>query len=148
MAGLCGTDYRIWSGDRPVRYPLILGHEFVGRIDAVGPSVRDLRVGQRVVAEPNYSCGRCPLCLEGNRNLCPRRTAIGIDVDGAFADLVRLPAKCCWPVADSVGDDEAVMTEPLAVVVRAANRGVPRPGESAAVVGAGPLGLLALQVLR
>jgi 2-desacetyl-2-hydroxyethyl bacteriochlorophyllide A dehydrogenase len=148
MAGLCGTDYRIWSGDRPVRYPLILGHEFVGRIEAVGASVTSLRVGQRVVAEPNYSCGQCPLCREGNRNLCPRRTAVGIDVDGAFADLARLPAACCWPVADAVSDDEAVMTEPLAVVVRAVNRGAPRPQETAAVVGAGTLGLLALQVLR
>jgi 2-desacetyl-2-hydroxyethyl bacteriochlorophyllide A dehydrogenase len=148
MAGLCGTDYRIWSGDRRVSYPLIMGHEFVGRIEAVGGNVPHLRVGQRVVAEPNYSCGRCPLCLEGNRNLCPRRTAIGIDVDGAFAELARLPAKCCWPVTDSVRDDEAVMTEPLAVVVRAVNRGTPKPHETAAVVGAGTLGLLALQVLR
>jgi L-gulonate 5-dehydrogenase len=148
MAGLCGTDYRIWSGDRPVTYPLILGHEFVGRVEAVGRAVTRLRVGQRVVAEPNYSCGRCPLCLEGNRNLCPKRTALGIDVDGGFAELVRLPARCCWPVADSVPDDEAVMTEPLAVVVRAVNRGTPKQGETAAVVGAGSLGLLALQVLR
>jgi L-iditol 2-dehydrogenase len=148
LAGLCGTDYRIWSGDRPVRYPLILGHEFVGRVEAVGAEVPHLRAGQRVVAEPNYSCGWCPLCLEGNRNLCPRRTAVGIDVDGAFADLARLPAKCCWPVDDSVTDDEAVMSEPLAVVVRAVNRGAPKRQETAAVVGAGTLGLLALQVLR
>ena len=148
LAGLCGTDYRIWSGDRPVRYPLILGHEFVGRVEAVGANVSHLRVGQRVVAEPNYSCGRCPLCLEGNRNLCPRRTTVGIDVDGAFAELARLPATCCWPVADSVSDDAAVIAEPLAVVVRAVNRGAPKPHESAAVVGAGTLGLLAVQVLR
>ena len=148
MVGLCGTDYRIWSGDRPVRYPLIMGHEFVGRVEAVGAHVTGLSVGQRVVAEPNYSCGSCPLCREGNRNLCPRRTAIGIDVDGAFAELASLPAKCCWPVPDPVAVDEAVMTEPLAVVVRAVNRGTPRADESAAVVGAGSLGLLALQVLR
>jgi 2-desacetyl-2-hydroxyethyl bacteriochlorophyllide A dehydrogenase len=148
LAGLCGTDYRIWSGDRPVRYPLVMGHEFVGRIEAVGRNVRHLRVGQRVVAEPNYSCGRCPLCREGNRNLCPRRITVGIDVDGAFAELARLPAKCCWSVAETVADDEAVMAEPLAVVVRAVNRGHPKPHESAAVVGAGSLGLLALQVLR
>jgi len=148
MAGLCGTDYRIWSGDRPVEYPRILGHEFVGRIEAVGGDVEQLKVGQRVVAEPNYSCGRCPLCLEGNRNLCARRTALGIDVDGAFAEMVRLPARCCWPVVDSVPDDDAVLAEPLAVVVRAVNRGAPKAGETAAVVGAGTLGLLALQVLR
>ena len=148
MAGLCGTDYRIWSGDRPVSYPLIMGHEFVGRIEAVGATVTHLKVGQRVVAEPNYSCGRCPLCLEGNRNLCSQRITVGIDVDGAFAELAGLPAKCCWPVSDSVSDDQAVMAEPLAVVVRAVNRGNPKPHETAAVVGGGTLGLLALQVLR
>jgi len=148
MVGLCGTDYRIWSGDRPVDYPRILGHEFVGRIESVGRDVGHVTVGQRVVAEPNYWCGRCPLCLEGNRNLCAGRTALGIDVDGAFAEMVRLPARCCWPVADAVPDDEAVLAEPLAVVVRAVNRGAPKPGETAAVVGAGTLGLLALQVLR
>jgi 2-desacetyl-2-hydroxyethyl bacteriochlorophyllide A dehydrogenase len=148
LAGLCGTDYRIWTGDRPVAYPLIMGHEFVGRVEAVGRDVTNLSVGQRVVAEPNYSCGACPLCREGNRNLCPRRTTVGIDVDGAFAELARLPARCCWPLADAVSDDQAVIAEPLAVVVRGVNRGLPRPGEAAAVVGAGTLGLLALQVLR
>jgi threonine dehydrogenase-like Zn-dependent dehydrogenase len=84
-AGLCGTDYRIWTGDRPVAYPRVMGHEFVGRVAARGAAVTTLAVGSRVVVEPNYSCGRCPLCREGNRNLCFARTAIGIDVDGGFA---------------------------------------------------------------
>src|SRR5438128_11586496 len=71
-----------------------------------------------------------------------------MDVAVAFAELAGLPAKCCWPVGDSVSDDAAVMAEPLAVVVRAVNRGNPKPHETAAVVGGGTLGLLALQVLR
>jgi 2-desacetyl-2-hydroxyethyl bacteriochlorophyllide A dehydrogenase len=148
LAGLCGTDYRIWSGDRPVAYPRVLGHELVGRIEAVGPDVSRLAAGDRVVVEPNYSCGMCPLCREGNRNLCLSRTAVGIDVDGGFAELIRLPSRCCWPLPDGVEDDDVLVTEPLAVVVRAVNRGAPVAGESAAVVGAGTLGLLALQVLR
>jgi L-iditol 2-dehydrogenase len=148
LTGLCGTDYGIWSGGRPVRYPLVMGHEFVGRVEAVGGGVTRVRPGERVVAEPNYSCGQCPLCREGNRNLCLARTAIGIDCDGSFAELARLPERCCWPVPPALADDEVVMAEPLAVVARAVGRGAPRPGESAAVVGAGSLGLLALQVLR
>lgn len=148
MAGLCGTDYSIWSGGRPVAYPRIMGHELVGRVESVGASVDRARVGDRVVVEPNYSCGRCPLCLEGNRNLCLSRTTIGIDVDGGFAELVRVPARCVWRVPDAVSDPQVLVTEPLAVVVRAVNRGTPRPGETAAVVGAGSLGLLAIQVLR
>lgn len=148
LAGLCGTDLSIWSGDRPVAYPRVMGHEFLGRVEAIGAGVDRVRIGDRVVAEPNYSCGRCPLCREGNRNLCFQRTAIGIDVDGGFAELARLPARCCWPVPDSLADEDVLLTEPLAVVVRAVKRGTPRAGETAAVVGAGTLGLLALQVLR
>ncbi|HEU4366901.1 MAG TPA: alcohol dehydrogenase catalytic domain-containing protein [Methylomirabilota bacterium] len=148
MAGLCGTDYRIWSGDRPVRYPRVLGHEFVGRVDAVGAGVDAVNVGDRVAIEPNYSCGACPLCREGNRNLCLARTAVGIDVDGCFAEGVRVPARCCWPAPAGVADEDLLMTEPLAVVVRAVARSGAAPNECAAVVGGGTLGLLALQVLR
>jgi 2-desacetyl-2-hydroxyethyl bacteriochlorophyllide A dehydrogenase len=148
VAGLCGTDYRIWTGDRPVSYPRVMGHELMGRVEAAGEGVTHVARGDRVVVEPNYSCGACPLCHEGNRNLCLSRTAVGIDVDGGFAELVRVPARCCWPAPAGLDDDELVLTEPLAVVVRAVNRGAPRPGERAAVLGAGSLGLLALQVLR
>jgi 2-desacetyl-2-hydroxyethyl bacteriochlorophyllide A dehydrogenase len=147
-AGLCGTDYRIWTGERPVIYPRVMGHELVGRVEAVASDVTRVRAGDRVVVEPNYGCGRCPLCREGNRNLCLSRTAIGIDVDGGFAELLRLPARCCWPAPAGAALDGLLLTEPLAVVVRAVERGAPRRGETAAIVGAGTLGLLALQVLR
>jgi L-iditol 2-dehydrogenase len=147
-AGLCGTDYRIWSGDRSVAYPRIMGHEFLGVVEALGPQVTKVRAGERVVIEPNFSCGRCPLCREGNRNLCLSRTAVGIDVDGGFAELARIPERCCWPVPARLADDDVLLCEPLAVVVRAVGRGAPRAGETAAVVGVGTLGLLAIQVLR
>lgn len=148
MAGLCGTDYRIWSGDRPVAYPRVMGHEFVGRVEAVGSGVTRVAPGDRVAVEPNYSCGACPLCREGNRNLCLGRTAVGIDVDGCFAELVRVPSRCCWRAPATVADEDLVLTEPLAVVVRAVGRGSVRSGETVAVVGAGTLGLLALQVAK
>jgi len=147
-AGLCGTDYRIWSGDRQVRYPLIMGHEFIGEVAAAGEGVTHVGPGTRVAVEPNYSCGACPLCLEGNGNLCARRTAVGIDVPGGFAQLVPVPARCCWPAPPGLPDEELLLTEPLAVVVRAAARGEVKPGSTAAVLGVGTLGLLALQVLR
>src|SRR5438309_32797 len=139
LAGLCGTDHRIWSGKRSVRYPRVMGHELVGRL---------AESGERVVVEPNFSCGACALCREGNRNLCLARTAVGIDVDGGFAKLVRVPSRCCWPAPGPAADEDLLLTEPLAVVVRAVGRGAPKAGETAAVVGAGTLGLLALQVLR
>jgi L-iditol 2-dehydrogenase len=147
-AGLCGTDYRIWTGDRAVSYPRVMGHEFVGIVLAVGAGVEGLATGEKVAVEPNYSCGECPLCREGNRNLCLTRTAVGIDVDGGFAEQVRVPARCCWRAPPEMLDQELVLTEPLAVVVRAVKRGGPEPGETAAVVGVGTLGLLAIQVLK
>ena len=147
-AGLCGTDYEIWSGARPVAYPRVMGHELVGRVETVASDVTRVRAGDPVVVEPNYSCGQCPLCREGNRNLCLSRTTIGINRDGGFAELVRVPARCCWRAAAGATTDALLLAEPLAVVVRAVGRGEPKPGETAAIVGAGTLGLLALQVLR
>ena len=147
-SGLCGTDYRIWSGDRPVAYPLIMGHEFIGEVAAVGAGVSTLRPGQRVAVEPNFSCGVCPLCREGNRNLCLSRTAVGIDVNGGFAEQACVPARCCWPAPAGIEPDQLMLAEPLAVVVRAVARGDAVAGESAAVLGVGALGLLAIQVLK
>src|SRR5437867_3745947 len=147
-AGICGTDYRIWSGERPVRYPLTPGHEFTGDVVAVGAGVSRVGLGERVAVEPNWGCGRCDLCRDGSGNLCLVRTAVGIDRAGGFAELVILPEGACWPAPAGVSEDRLLFTEPLAVVTRAVNRAEPRQGEAAAVIGAGTLGLLALQLLR
>jgi threonine dehydrogenase-like Zn-dependent dehydrogenase len=101
-----------------------------------------------VAVEPNYSCGSCALCREGNRNLCLSRVAVGIDVDGGFAQEATVPARCCWPAPAGLGTERLLMAEPLAVVVRAVGRAAPAAGETAAVLGVGSLGLLAVQVLR
>ena len=146
--GICGTDYRIWTGERAVRYPLIPGHEFIGDVVAVGSRVSRVRPGDRVAVEPNWGCGVCDLCRSGSENLCLARTAVGIDRDGGLAELAVLPERACWPAPAGVPSDVLLFAEPLAVVTRAVERAAPRPGESAAVVGAGTLGLLALQVLR
>jgi 2-desacetyl-2-hydroxyethyl bacteriochlorophyllide A dehydrogenase len=146
--GLCGTDYSIWSGARPVRYPLVMGHEFIGRVAAVGEGVTGLAPGVKVAVEPNYSCGECALCREGNRNLCLARTAVGIDVDGGLGEQARLPARVCWPAPADLSDDQLLLAEPLAVVTRAVGRGGAAAGETAAVLGVGTHGLQAIQVLR
>jgi 2-desacetyl-2-hydroxyethyl bacteriochlorophyllide A dehydrogenase len=146
--GLCGTDYRIWTGERPVAYPRVMGHEFIGHVLAVGAGVGNVRVGEKVAVEPNYSCGACALCREGNRNLCLARTAVGIDVDGGLAEQARLPARVCWPAPRELSDDQLLLAEPLAVVTRAVGRGEARAGETAAVLGVGTLGLLGVQVLK
>lgn len=147
-AGICGTDYRIWTGERSVRYPLIPGHEFIGDVVAVGPGVTRIAPGNRVAVEPNWGCGACDLCREGSGNLCLARTAVGIDRDGGFAEFAVLPERVCWPAPVGLPPDVLLFAEPLAVVTRAVARAAPRSGETAAVVGAGTLGLLALQLLR
>jgi threonine dehydrogenase-like Zn-dependent dehydrogenase len=76
-----------------------------------------------VAVEPNFSCGVCPLCREGNRNLCLSRTAVGIDVNGGFAEQACVPARCCWPAPAGIVSDQLMLAEPLAVVVRAVARG-------------------------
>src|SRR5438046_10264966 len=75
VAGLCGTDYRIWSGDRPVAYPRVMGHEFVGRVETIGAGVTRVAAGGHVAVEPNSSWGWCQLCWEGDKNLVLARTA-------------------------------------------------------------------------
>ena len=147
-AGICGTDYRIWTGERRVRYPLVPGHEFIGEVVATGPGVTRVAPGDRVAIEPNWGCGVCDLCRAGSKNLCLTRTAVGIDRDGGFAELAALPERACWPAPAALPSDVLLFAEPLAVVTRAVDRAAPRAGETAAVVGAGTLGLLALQVLR
>jgi L-iditol 2-dehydrogenase len=147
-AGICGTDYRIWTGERRVPYPLIPGHEFIGDVVRVGPGVTRVAPGDRVAVEPNWGCGRCDLCREGRGNLCLARTAVGIDRDGGFAELAALPERACWPAPAGLASDVLLFAEPLAVVVRAVRRAAPQSGETAAVVGAGTLGLLAIQILR
>ena len=148
-AGLCGTDYRIWTGERPVRYPLVMGHEFVGTVAAIGSAVRNIAVGQAVAVEPNYSCGACALCREGNRNLCLSRVAVGIDVDGGFAQEATVPARCCWPApAGLVHRAPAHGRAARGGGARGRPRRAPVAGETAAVLGVGSLGLLAVQVLR
>jgi 2-desacetyl-2-hydroxyethyl bacteriochlorophyllide A dehydrogenase len=147
-AGICGTDYRIWTGDRRVKYPLIPGHEFIGDVVAVGAGVTKVASGDRVAIEPNWGCGVCDLCRAGSGNLCLARTAVGIDRDGGFAELAVLPESACWPAPSELPSDVLLFAEPLAVVARAVARAAPQPGETAAVVGAGTLGLLALQLLQ
>src|SRR5258705_8954035 len=137
-AGLCGPAYRIWTGERPVQYPRVMGHEFVGTVAAVGADVRHLGVGQAVAVEPNYSCGTCPLCREGNRNLCLSRVAVGIDVDGGFAEQATVPARCCWPAPAGLADERLLLAEPLAVVGRAVSRAAPEAGAAPAGPGPGP----------
>ena len=155
--GICGTDLEEWlsgpvfipaAAPHPVtgaRAPLVLGHEFAGVVVAVGAGVTGPLPGQRVAVDTIVSCGSCHWCQRGEVTRCPALGALGLHGDGGLAELCNAPARMCLPVPDTVADDEAALAEPLAVAVRALRRGGLRPGERVAVVGAGTVGLMAVQ---
>jgi (R,R)-butanediol dehydrogenase/meso-butanediol dehydrogenase/diacetyl reductase len=127
------------------RAPLVLGHEFAGVVVAAGADVTGSWPGQRVAVDTVVSCGTCYWCLRGEVTRCPSLGALGLHADGGLAELCNAPARICLPVPDTVADDEAALAEPLAVAVRALRRAGLRPGERVAVVGAGAVGLMAVQ---
>lgn len=156
--GVCGTDIEDWqygTGITPVdrphpltgrMAPLVLGHEFSGRIAELGPGVVDLKIGQPVAVEVLRFCGKCYWCQRHDFALCPQMAAIGQQDDGAFAPCVNVPAYNAIPLPDGGREDIAALAEPVAVMVRAVRKGRLRPGERVAVVGAGPIGLAGQEV--
>jgi D-arabinitol dehydrogenase (NADP+) len=145
--GICGTDRHIFEGELPSPYPFIGGHELVGEVTESGSGVQDVRVGDRVAVDPNIFCGSCFFCQRGQVNHCRRWTAIGVTRDGGFADYVVAPATNVYPIAD-MPYDTAAFIEPLACVVYGVQRLRAPVGANALVYGAGPIGLLMLQLLN
>jgi threonine dehydrogenase-like Zn-dependent dehydrogenase len=146
--GICGTDLQILGGGHPATVGVILGHEFVGTVSEVGEGVTSLRPGQRVAVAPNVSCGQCQWCRRGLRNQCERFTTHGVFVDGGLAPWVRVPASACHPISAELPDYVAALVEPLSTVVHGVQQARPFPGETALVIGAGPIGLTFVALLR
>lgn len=147
--GICGTDLHFYKGEWRVKTPLIPGHEFSGVVEEVGPGVEGLEEGMHVVAEPNITCGRCYYCRMKFRNFyCPNIKAIGVDVDGAFAEYVKVPAKNVYVIPRGMPFEEAALIEPIACCLRGLDNVGIKLGDNVAVVGVGPIGLLMLQLAR
>ncbi|HEU4786916.1 MAG TPA: alcohol dehydrogenase catalytic domain-containing protein [Gemmatimonadaceae bacterium] len=145
-AGICGTDLELLRGY--AGFTGVPGHEFVGIVEGTGPNDSKW-IGRRVVGEITVGCGRCAGCRAAGRGHCDVRTVIGIrDRDGAFAEYLSLPTCNLHAVPDSIDDITAVFVEPGAAACRVVEQVAIAPGQRAAVVGAGRLGLLVAQVLR
>jgi 2-desacetyl-2-hydroxyethyl bacteriochlorophyllide A dehydrogenase len=145
-AGICGTDVHIaeWTAgyeSMTAGMPVTIGHEFAGRIVALGEDARGVTMGQRVTVRPSTVCGHCAACTAGNPDGCTHRHGIGIGRDGAFAALVRVPALNCVAVPDGLDAELAAMTEPLSVSMHAVDLAAVRPGQRVLVLGPGPIGL-------
>lgn len=153
-AAICGSDVHGMDGSTGRRRPpVIMGHEAAGDIVRVGSEVRRFKPGDRVTFDSTEYCGECWHCRRGEVNLCEDRRVLGVSCeeyrrDGAFAEYVVVPERILYPLPEGLSFVRASLTEPLAVAAHAACLSPPLPGESAAVVGAGLIGLLLIQVLR
>jgi threonine dehydrogenase-like Zn-dependent dehydrogenase len=142
--GICGSDLKILSvpPGHPATPGTILGHEFVGVVEDTGPDAPSLRHGDRVVVAPNISCGQCAWCRRGARVHCERLTTHGIYLDGGLAPYVVVPATACHRIAPEVPRHIAALAEPLSTVVHGARRASVFIGDTAVVIGGGPIGLM------
>lgn len=147
--GICGSDIGIFTGKHPrAQAPLVLGHEFIGTIDAINGGSGKFKVGDRVSAYPLISCGHCFACETGIPHVCQTLKLIGIDVDGGIAEYVTCDESVLFKIDDSVSDKAASVIEPLAVIIRTAHQADFKALDSAVVVGAGPIGILTGIVLK
>lgn len=142
--GICGTDRNILLGRFPARQGVVLGHESVGYVTAIGSQVPDFKVGDRVVVNPTLYCGHCHFCRRGAFNFCDNKTGaeIGVDRDGTFADYVRMPARFLHHLPPSMALDRAVFIEPLACVMNNANAVDLQPADDVVILGGGPIGMV------
>jgi L-iditol 2-dehydrogenase len=144
-AGICGTDIHIMEDRFPNHPPVILGHEFSGEIIDVGRNATGYAVGDRVVSEPHKGgCGTCKYCLTGEVEVCRNKRAIGYKIDGCFASHISMPVTSLHRIPENVTDEQAALTEPLAVAVKGVlERTKIEPEDFVMVAGCGPIGLLA-----
>jgi threonine 3-dehydrogenase len=149
--GICGTDLHIERWDdwaaRVIAPPLVLGHEFVGEVAALGPGVQEVRVGDLVSGEGHLVCGTCRNCMAGKRHLCIRTIGLGVHTDGAFAEYVVLPEQNVWVHRHEVDLDVAAIFDPFGNAVHTA-LAFPVLGEDVLITGAGPIGIMAAAVAR
>jgi threonine 3-dehydrogenase len=149
--GICGTDLHIHAWDEwaaaTVPTPMVVGHEFVGEIVAVGSNVSDFRAGDLVSGEGHVVCGRCRNCMAGRRHLCAHTIGLGVNRPGAFAELVSLPVTNIWHHWDGVDEDVAAIFDPFGNAIHTA-LSFPVLGEDVLVTGAGPIGCMATAVVR
>jgi threonine 3-dehydrogenase len=149
--GICGTDLHIWNWDdwarKTIPVPMVVGHEFVGEVAEVGASVSDFKAGDLVSGEGHITCGRCRHCLAGQRHLCPHTRGLGVNRPGAFAEYLSLPASNVWKHNPKIDRDVASIFDPFGNAVHTA-LSFPVLGEDVLITGAGPIGVMAVAVVR
>ncbi|HLA67404.1 MAG TPA: L-threonine 3-dehydrogenase [Acidimicrobiia bacterium] len=150
-ASICGTDLHILRWDQwaqaTIPVPLVVGHEFMGEVAALGAEVKGLAVGQRVSGEGHITCGHCRNCLGGRRHFCHNHVSVGVTRAGAFAEYLVIPAENVFPLPDHITDDIASVLDPLGNAAHTA-LAFDVIGEDVLVTGAGPIGMMATAISR
>jgi threonine 3-dehydrogenase len=148
---ICGTDLHIYGWDRwsqgRIKPPLTLGHEFCGSVEKVGEEVSAVRAGDFVSAEMHLNCGHCHQCRLGQAHICQNLRIIGIDLDGAFAEFVKIPATNIWKLDPAIPEHYAAILDPLGNAVHTVLAGA-IAGQTALVTGCGPIGLMSIAVAK
>jgi threonine 3-dehydrogenase len=151
LTGICGTDLHIYEWDdwakSTIPVPMVIGHEFVGEIVAVGSNVSDFHPGELISGEGHVVCGRCRNCLAGRRHLCAHTQGVGVNRSGAFAEYIVLPMTNIWKHQPKINLEVAAIFDPFGNAVHTA-LSFPALGEDVLVTGAGPIGILAAAVAR
>jgi L-iditol 2-dehydrogenase len=151
--GVCGSDVHYYVdgriGDQVVEGDHVMGHEFAAVVDSLGPEVERPAVGTRVAVEAGRNCQKCEQCLGGRPNLCPNVVFYGTPpVQGAFCEYVLQRADLCFPIPDELGDEDAAMLEPLGIGIHTVRRARADLGDTVAVLGSGPIGLVTMMCAR
>jgi threonine 3-dehydrogenase len=150
-AGICGTDVHIFQWDdwaqRTIPVPMVIGHEFVGQIAAVGSNVNDFYPGDIVSGEGHVVCGRCRNCLAGRRHLCAQTLGVGVNRPGGFAEFIALPMTNIWRHDPKINQEVAAIFDPFGNAVHTA-LSFPVLGEDVLITGAGPIGIMSIPVVR
>ena len=145
--GICGTDRHIYHGEYPSSKPVILGHEFGGVIEEVGPDSK-FKVGQVVSVDPNIVCGNCEDCKAERTAFCPDLTALGVNINGGLAEYVLTPDSQIYPVRNDLNPLHLAFIEPLACSIRGMDLAKLTGGEKVAILGGGVIGLLVVQLAK
>jgi len=146
-SGICGTDIHILDGEYLGAYPVIPGHEFSGIVEKVGQAVSRIKVGDRVAVEPNIACDNCSYCLNNQQNFCENWQAVGVTLPGGMAEYVIVPEKAAFSIGE-LEFEEGAFVEPLSCVLHGVQKTSIRLADRVVILGAGPIGLLLLQVVK
>ncbi|MDR1933023.1 MAG: alcohol dehydrogenase catalytic domain-containing protein [Spirochaetales bacterium] len=150
FTGICGSEVHAYKGTHPTRLPpIISGHESSGVISEIGCAVKDFKVGDRVIIEPQKACGKCPDCLRGDYNVCPEKAVLGtIKWQGSFGEYIVAPERSVLHLPDCIPMEEGALAEPLAVAAHAVRISSVGLGRSVLIQGCGPIGISLLAMCR